>query len=193
MDDASPDVALEARPPKGRYVSDPDHTSVLWRIKHLALSWYTGRFTKVDIALDFDRDEPQAMRVEARIELRSVRMHYTGTDKDWDVELAEKPEFFDVKRTPLATFVSDDVRQTGPQTAEVEGKLTFRGVTRPVTFDATYNGAMTDHWSGIPMIGFSATATLSRSAFGLDAMAGPRLPDAVQIIVETELRPAPDG
>jgi polyisoprenoid-binding protein YceI len=61
--------------PAGRYRADASHTSVLFRIKHLALSWYTGRFVRAAATLDFDPDWIEAMRLDAQVELRSVQMH----------------------------------------------------------------------------------------------------------------------
>lgn len=64
--------------------------------------------------------------------------------------------------------------------------MTFRGQSRPFKFATTFNDAMLDHPSGVPMIGFSASGTLRRSDYGLTYGLSPRMPDDVQIIVEAE-------
>ena len=185
------EAPVAARPPAGRYVADVNHSSLLWRIKHLALAWYTGRFRQFSIDLDFDPDRPENNRVRAVVGLASVRTEYTGSDKDWDQELSESAHFLDSGTAPQATFVSTVVRPTGEHRADVDGELTFRGLSRPVTLHATYNGAMTDHPSGRAMVGFSAVGVIRRSEFGLTFALGPRMPDEVQIIIEAELALAP--
>ena len=173
--------------PPGLYRADPNHSSVLFRIKHLGLSWYTGRFTRVGAELDFDADHPERMAVRAAVELASVAMAYGGTDKDWDKEMAESDAFFDAERAPTAAFASTRLTPTGDTTADVLGDLTFRGHTHPLTLTATFNGAMLDHPSGAKMIGFSAHGVLQRSDYGLVFGLGPRMPDDVQLVIETEL------
>ena len=70
---------------------------------------------------------------------------------------------------PAMTFKSTAVTLTGPETARIEGDLAFRGVTAPVTVEATFNGG----YPGFPpydpnaRIGFSANGALKRSAFGV--------------------------
>lgn len=172
--------------PAGLYRADPSHSSVLFRIKHLALAWYTARFTRVSAELTFDPDRVEAMALTADVDLGSLRAEYQGTDKDWDKELSDGEQFLDAARHPTARFVSTRIERTGDDRALVHGEMTFRGQTRPFVFDATYNGAMLDHPSGTPLIGFSATGVLKRSEYGLTFFLGPRMPDEVQIIVEAE-------
>ena len=175
-----------AKAPTGLYHADPSHSSVHFRIKHLALSWYTGRFGTLSAELDFDADNPEAMAVRADVDLRSLAMFYAKDDKDWDKELAEGEQFLDATKNPHARFVSTKVMRTSEDTADVTGDLSFRGGTHPFTFKAVFNGAMLDHPLGAKMIGFSANGVLKRSDYGLTFGLSPRMPDEVQIIVEAE-------
>lgn len=174
--------------PTGRYRSDPNHSSVHFRIKHMALAWYTGRFATMSAELDFDANNPEKMVVRADVDLASVRMFYAGADKDWDKELAESEQFLDAARNPMARFVSTSIKLTGEDAADVTGDLDFRGATHPFTFKAAFNGAMLDHPSGAKMVGFSATGVMRRSDYGLVFGIGPRMPDDVQVIVEAEFK-----
>ena len=179
------EVAME-HAPAGHYALDASHSSLLFRINHLALAWYTGRFTRLAADLAFDPERPEAMSLTASVALGSVRTEYQGTDKDWDRELAESADFLDAGRAPLATFASTSVSPRGDAQADVAGDLSFRGVTRPFIFDVTYNGSMLDHPVGKPLIGVSARGVLKRSEYGLIFGLGPRMPDDVQIILEAE-------
>ena len=180
----SPFIGVQV--PAGRYEADIDHSSVLFRIKHLGLAWYTGRFTRLTAELEIDPQSPQAARLVASVELDSLRTEYQGSDKDWDDELAGGEQFLDARRTPLARFVSTWVERKTDDRALVHGELSLRGRTQPFAFDTNYNGGMDDHPSGKPRLGFSATGLVRRSEYGLTFGLGPRMPEEVQIIVETE-------
>jgi polyisoprenoid-binding protein YceI len=185
------DVATAAAVEAGLYRADPSHTSILFRIKHRGLSFYTGRFADKVIELRFDPLAPERMSVTASINLWSVRMDYAGTDKDWDTELAGSEQFFDARRAASATFQSTDVRRTGERTAIVSGTLDFRGYRRPIELSVTYNGSLVSPHDGAELVGFSATGQLRRSDFGLTFALGPMIPDDVQIIIEAELQRVP--
>lgn len=172
--------------PAGRYEAETNHSSVTWRIKHYGLAWYTGRFAKFAATLDFDPQDAKAMRLEASVELNSVRTDFEGPT-DWDSDLAHREDLLDAGRNPVARFLSTAIMPTGEATADVTGNLTLRGVTRPIVLATTYNGGLLKDQFDRTLVGFSATGTLSRSAFGLTYFLGPLLPDEVQLIIEAEL------
>lgn len=172
--------------PAGRYVADTDHSSVTFRIRHLGLAWYLGRFKRFSAALDFDRENPEQMRVEAAIELASLDTAYSGRHGDWDKKLAMDADWMDGARHPTARFVSTAVERTGEATADVTGDFRFRGQTHPVTLKAVYNGGLLKDQFERTLVGFSATGTISRSEWGLATYLGP-LPDEVELMLEAEL------
>ncbi|MGY2046676.1 YceI family protein [Methylobacterium sp. JK268] len=173
--------------PAGHYEADVNHSSVLWRIKHLGLAWYVGRFSRFSAALEFRPDAVESMRLQASVDLRSVRTEYQGGDKDWDRELAEDANLLDALRHPLATYASTTVERTGEATARVTGNLDFRGIAQPLVLDVSYNGSLVQHRSGKPHVGFSARGTLLRSRHGLDFLLGPLMPDEVELLIEAQL------
>ena len=84
-------------------------------------------------------------------------------------------------------FTSTTIETTGPFTGRVTGNLSLAGVTKPVTLDVTYNGAMASAalYAGRPALGFSARGTLPRSAYGLTRYAD-FVGDEVEFIIEAE-------
>lgn len=154
--------------PAGTYVLDKTHASLVFRVNHLGMSNYTARFTKIDAELHFNPDDPDSSTVVATIDPRSIRTDYPEAKPDFDAELAGKT-WLDADNFPQMTFKSTGVDITGPTTARISGDLDLHGVTRPVSFDATFNGG----YAGQPMdpagarIGFSARGTLNRSDFGI--------------------------
>jgi polyisoprenoid-binding protein YceI len=166
----------------GTYQADPGHTLVTWTLDHLGLTPYTGIFGDVTGTLTFDPKNPSAARVEVSIPVTKVTVasegltaHLTRPGKD-----GAKPDFFGPD-APAATFRSTAVRVSG-QTAKITGDLTFNGVTKPVTLDASFYGAgtMPAQMGGKEGLGFHATATIKRSdwAFGFGV---PMVGDAVKL------------
>lgn len=179
----------------GTYTADPWHTSVTWRVDHLGLSNYTARFNTVAATLVFDPEDPSANSLEVTIDPLSVDTYYRGdykaTHKDspysgFNEALGQSPDWFNAGAFPQITFKSTEVTKTGPTTGTVTGDLSFRGVTKPVTLDVTYNGMMQPPWTpGLDRIGFSAKTTLKRSDFGMDGSVG-FVGEEVEVLIETE-------
>ncbi|WP_245512817.1 YceI family protein [Enterovirga rhinocerotis] len=173
--------------PAGTYRLDPSHASLTWRVKHLGLSNYTARFSKLDATLTYDPKDPTKSKLTASVDPASVKTDLT-TPKDFDQELRDDPRFFKVAKFPEIKFVSTKLEKTGDKTGRMAGDLTFMGVTKPVTLDVTFNGSFKEH----PMtkkaaLGFSATGVVKRSEFGLDAMI-PFIGDDVSIAIEAEFQ-----
>ncbi len=192
------DVTIDA--PSGEYAIDPHHTTVNVRALHFGLSHYQLRFNRVSGTLNFNAEEPAQSTVAITIDTTSLDTPYSG-DRDFDEEL-QNSEWLDSAGFATATFTSTSVEQTGPNTGRVTGDLTIRGVTQPATFDVTYNSSWAQHPMGFPTagIGFSATGTISRSAYGLNVLQ-PRagdpnsgVSDQVELVIEAEFnRPNPQG
>lgn len=194
---AAPALAQEemdlGSPPAGTYRPDPAHTRLWFIVDHLGFSRYMALFTKVDATLQFDPDHPEAMSVTATVDVRSLETHNPAKDYNFN-EIVAGEDLLNAPAHPEATFVSTKVELTGANTANVTGDLTLNGVTKPVTFAATYNGG----WGHMPMdpmgarAGFSLATTIKRSDFGIDfgiPEPGSKMGvgDAVQIFIETEM------
>lgn len=162
--------------PSGAYVSEPTHTSLTWRIGHMGLSQYTAHFDKVEASLNFDSVNNEKSSVSATIDPLSVSTGLPNFNK----EIGE--EFFEGK---TITFKSTKLEKTGAITGKMTGDLTFRGVTKPVTLDVTFNGGIMHPFAKTQAIGFSAHGYIKRSEFGLDKFI-PMITDEVEIIIETE-------
>lgn len=195
---AGPAFAQAApQPPAGQYTMDKSHTSVVFRVNHLGFSHYTARFSRVDGKLQFDPQQPAAMRVEASIDPTSLDLN--APPPGFVQQLLGKG-WFEAAQFPQITFRSTKVELVGEHVAKVTGDLTLHGVTAPVVLDVTYNGGYPPNSfdPGGARIGFSAHGVLRRSAFGISA--GIPAPgssmgvgDEVEVAIETEFssKPAP--
>ena len=149
-----------SNPATGTYDIDASHTHVGFKARHLVVAKVRGSFSDVSGTVVV-ADDPLASTVEVSVGLASID---TG-DATRDGHL-RSGDFFDVDNHPTMTFRSTGVRQVGDDRYDVDGELTVRGVTRPLTLHATFEGTVTDPWGGERAI-FSATGKVNREEFGL--------------------------
>lgn len=159
---AAPDVS---KLPAGDYTIDPSHSTLTFKVNHLGFSNYTAQFRTFTAALKLDPANPEAASVRAEIDLASLSL---PTPPAGFVEELLGEQWLGAATTPKLMFESTSVTKTGPATADIVGNLTMKGVTKPVTLQATFNGG----YEGHPMdpharIGFSARGVLKRSDFGI--------------------------
>ncbi len=189
-------VATEA--PAGTYRLDKAHASLVFTVDHVGFSNYTGEFKRFDATLEFDPKNAEAMSVTATIDPSSLDV--PSPPEGFVAELLGQG-WLDASQFPEMTFKSTAVELTGPQTAKIAGDFALHGVTLPVDIEARYNGG----YKGFPpydpnaRIGFSASGSLSRSAFGLVAGLPPEgstmgVGDTVSFAIEAEFNgPAVEG
>lgn len=153
----------------GTYVLEKEHASLTWRVRHMGMSNYTARFKRFDATIELDPQNLSRSSVQASVDLGSIETDFVPANgRDFNAELKSEP-FFNVKTYPQAVFRSTRVTPQGPNSMAVEGMLTLLGVSRPLTLQATLNGAMTSHpFAKVPALGFSITGQVPRLAFGLN-------------------------
>ena len=143
------------------YKVDGHHTQVVWSLNHMGFSVLYGMFGEMTGSLTLDPANPSAAKVVIDIPMSGS----TTTSPGFTKHLASK-DLLDVEKFPTAKFVSTSVVVDG-QTAKINGDLTLKGVTKPVTLDAKLTGAGTNPMSKAATVGFEATAKIKRSDFGL--------------------------
>ncbi|MEL7256474.1 MAG: YceI family protein [Pseudomonadota bacterium] len=163
------------------FTFDPGHSQVVFSWNHLGLSEQSGKF--VGFGGQVTLDEAAIENSTVRVEIVADSLQ-TG-NPEFDGHL-RSDEFFDVAVHPNISFVSNSVKRTGPNSAEIMGDLTIRGITRPVTLDAQLNFLGEHPTKGHRAAGFKATTRVLRSDFGLGAYA-PLVSDEIDIIIATEL------
>ena len=163
------------------YRLDPVHTRVMFAVEHAGFSQALGTVSGSEGVLEFDPDDWQSARLDVRVPIQRLDLG----DAKWNQATLAR-NLLDGERFPEARFVSTRVEPVDATHANVIGQLTLRGVTAEVTLAVTLN-ALKRH----PMppfrrtAGFSATATLSRSTFGVDAWPS-MIGDEVQLRIEAE-------
>jgi polyisoprenoid-binding protein YceI len=167
----------------GTWSLDPAHTEIGFVVRHMMVSKVRGHFEKYNATI-VTAPNPTESHVEVEVDLSSIT---TGNDQR-DAHLRSS-DFFDVETSPAMTFRSTAVRPDGEDFL-VDGDLTIRGVTRPITLTVEVGGFGPDAYGGIRS-GFSATAEINRRDFGVNWNAaieggGVVVSDKVTIAIEAE-------
>jgi polyisoprenoid-binding protein YceI len=163
------------------YQLDPVHTRVMFAIDHAGFSKAIGTVSGSTGNLAFDPENWADAKLQVSVPMSRIDLGDAGWDK---AVLASK--LLDAEGHPTAEFVSTRVESLAADHACVYGTLTLRGVSREVVLDVKLN-AIKRH--PLPpfrrTVGFSATATLSRKAFGINAWPSV-IGDTVELRIEAE-------
>ena len=130
--------------------------------------------------LELDQDKIQNSKVNATIHVNEIVTGVAELDKHLRSE-----GFFNVKKFPIATFVSNKVDRAGKGKAIVHGTLTLHGVSKPVVLNVKLNKIGINPINNKITAGFTAYTTLKRSDFGLTELL-PGLGDEITLDIEAE-------
>jgi len=179
--EAKADVSLDiTTAPYGLYKIDPDHTSVSFKINHLGLSHYMGRFDRVEGYMNFNNNVPEQSNINIVVYPNSIDVNNPKLE-----ETLRTDKWFNVIQFPQATFRSTRIDRTGAMTGKVTGDFTLLGIRRPMTLDVTFVGTGTNIFDKHQVIGFTAVGTFDRSNFGMSNLL-PMLGNQVVLEIETE-------
>ncbi len=147
------------------FVLDPVHTRVLFTVEHAGFSSALGTISGSTGGLVFDPEDWSSARVDVSVPLQRLDLG----DTKWNRATLAR-NLLDAERFPDARFVSTRVEPLGGNRANVIGMLTLRGVSREVKLDVVFNTLRRHPLPPFRLTaGFSATATISRSDFGISA------------------------
>ena len=143
----------------GTWVLDPSHSEVTFSVRHMMISKVRGTFG-VKSATLIAPENPLETRVEASVDVTSIDTKDEGRDAH-----LRSADFFDTENYPTMDFVSTGAREENGELF-VDGDLTIRGITKPVTFELDFGGFGSDPW-GNYKAGASAKTVINREDFGL--------------------------
>lgn len=171
-----PGAPDKARVTAGTYAVDTGHTQVTWQVNHMGFSMLEGQFGASEGSLTIDPAKPNAAKVKVTFAIDQL----STTSEKFTAHLKSK-DFFDAATNPTGTFESTSVAVTG-NNATINGNLTLKGVTKPVTLKATFIGAGSNPMNKQLNVGFRATTSIKRSDFGL-GYAAPIVSDKVDLTI----------
>jgi polyisoprenoid-binding protein YceI len=145
-----------------KWVLDPTHSEVEFKIKHMMISTVTGNFKKFDATVETEGEDFTTAKVKFTVDVDSIDTKNEQRDGH-----LKSVDFFDSANFPEITFVAtkyENVDNDGSY--EVYGDLTIRGITRNEKFDAEFGGVIKDPW-GNTRAGLTITGKINRKDFGL--------------------------
>jgi len=143
------------------YKIDPVHSSVLFRVKHMNLAYFYGRFTAIDGMILWDDKNPANSSITAQIATDSIDTHFEKRNQD-----LKGPDFFNVLEFPSIQFKSRKIEKAGDAKYKVDGDLTLHGVSRPLTIELEKTGEGPGPGGGY-RVGGQTVFAIKRSDFGM--------------------------
>lgn len=139
-----------------KWVLDPLHSEVQFKVKHLVISTVTGFFKKFEGELSTENDNFSNAEISFSLDVNSIDTNQEARDNH-----LKSAEFFDAEQYPAITFKS-----TSFDGEELKGDLTIKGITKPITLEVEHGGTATDFY-GNTKAGFEVTGKINRKEFGL--------------------------
>lgn len=141
---------------------DPVHSTVEYVVAHLGMPTFRGKFKTMEGTITLDEENPVNSSVTATIEAASMDIpgdrfygHIAGAD------------FFDIENHPKITFTSTGVEKVSDTRWNINGDLTIKGNTRPVTLDTEFLGQAVHPFSKKHYAAFEASTNIDRTDFGI--------------------------
>lgn len=170
-----------------KWVADPTHSEIGFKVKHLMFTNVSGSFDKFEINTETDNENFNNAVITFSAEAASVS---TGNEqRDQHLKSAE---FFDAEKFPLIKFSAtkyENVDNDGSY--ELYGDLTIRDVTKPVKLSVEFGGVLKDPWGNVKAA-FTINGKINRKDWGLNWNAalesgGVLVSDEVRINCEVQL------
>lgn len=166
-----------------KWILDPSHSELLFKVKHLMISNVKGEFKTFEA--EVNGEDFTTSKVTVKIDANSIFTN--NTDRDNHLKSAD---FFDTEQFPTLTFESTAFTKKSEDEFELVGDLTMKGVTKSVKLKAEFGGVAQDPW-GNTKAGFAVSGKLNRKDFGLNWNAaleagGVMVSEEVQIAAEVQ-------
>ena len=136
---------------------DKTHSEVQFKVKHMVISTVTGDFSSFDAHAESEDENFKNAKFEFNADVDSISTKNPQRD-----EHLKSDDFFNSTEFPKLTFKGNDF-----DGEKLNGEITLKGVTKPITLNADFGGVITDPY-GNQRAGFEFTGQLNRKDFGLN-------------------------
>lgn len=160
-----------------KWIIDPTHSEVSFKVKHLVISTVTGYFKKFEGSAESTSDDFEGAKVAFAADIDSIDTNQA--DRDGHLKSAD---FFDAASFPQLSFEGKIQNAGGDY--KLVGELTMRGVTKSLTLDVDFGGVAADPY-GQTKAGFEIEGKVNRKDFGLSWSA---VTEAGNVVVSDQVR-----
>ena len=169
----------------GTWTADTVHSELTFKVRHMGVGKAGGTFVLTSATLTFGDNGIEDGSVVAVADAASVE-----TKNDARNNHVRSADFLDAENHPTIEFASTGVREFDGEEFLLDGNLTIRGTTKPVTLKAEFLGAAVDAY-GNDRVGFAATGTINRKDFGVSfsavfGVSNSVVSDKVELSIEAE-------
>ncbi|MEO0066345.1 MAG: hypothetical protein RI983_1671 [Bacteroidota bacterium] len=161
------------------YKIDPMHSEVTFKVKHLMITNVTGSFQQFDATMEANAEDFSDAKISFEADINSIS---TGNEQR-DTHL-KSDDFFSAEQFPKLSFTSTSFTHKGGSDYILNGDLTIKGNTKPVSLNVEFGGRMTDFY-GQDKAGFEISGKINRSEFGLTWSA---VTEAGGVVVSDEIK-----
>jgi len=171
---------------KTKWLLDPMHSELQFKIKHLMISNVSGAFKNFHAEVETEEEDFSTAEIHLVAEMDSI----STNNEQRDAHLRTS-DFFEVEKYPELKFKSTKIEKTGSDIFALHGELTLKGVTKPAKLNVEFNGTTKDPWGG-ERAGFVVTGKINRADWGVSfnkalETGGVMLGDEIKINSEIEL------
>ena len=144
-----------------KWILDPAHAEIQFRIRHLMITNLTGSFGKFTAEVETENDNFETAKIKFSADVDSI----TTNNEQRDGHL-KSADFFEISKYPTLTFTSTKFQKISDEEYALYGDISFHGVTKNITLKVEHGGVIKDPW-GNTRTGFTVEGKLSRKDFGL--------------------------
>jgi polyisoprenoid-binding protein YceI len=145
---------------KTKWVLDPSHSELIFKVKHLMIANVKGEFRKFTATME--GEDIASSKVLVNVDTTSIFTNEESRDGH-----LKSADFFDVENHKEMTFVSNSFKKVDDENYKLTGTLTIKGVSKEVVFDVEFGGINKDPW-GNEKAGFSLNGKINRKDWGLN-------------------------
>jgi polyisoprenoid-binding protein YceI len=171
---------------KTKWLLDPMHSELQFKIKHLMISNVSGAFKNFSAEVETEAEDFSTAKINLAAQMDSI----STNNEQRDAHLRNS-DFFEVEKYPELKFKSTKVEEVDNDTFVLHGELTIKEITKPVKLNVEFNGATKDPWGG-ERAGFVISGKINRTDWGVNfnsvlETGGLMLGEEVKINSEIEL------
>jgi len=157
-------MSLSSSHARESFQIDPVHSSIIFKINHLGVTSFYGRFNNPSGTFTIDKENPENNFAEIMVKVENVDTYNEKRDAH-----LKNQDFFHADQHPDGVFKTSSCKKLENDKFEVSGHLTFHGITKPIVLEVHQTGAVDDPWGNFRM-GFETSFSILRSDFGMDKM-----------------------
>jgi polyisoprenoid-binding protein YceI len=163
-----------------KWIVDPAHSEIQFKVKHLMITTVTGYFRKFNIEVETEGED----FTKASLILFTADVDSIDTNNEQRDTHLKSEDFFHAEQHEEIKFVGKDFRQESDDTYTLNGDLTIRGTTKPESVKVEFGGLVVDPY-GQTKAGFTIEGKINRKDYGLTWSA---VTEAGSVVVSDEIK-----